>query len=156
MSYHQGPYQNMSPSGFIGFVVCLFVLFSVSTFFAPREFAFVVTGTGACAAALAIFLHFRFLRQAREEDISVLPKREEIFQTPDRNLFSSRYEKISGKSLAATCPYCKNHFQFIERVMFCKKCHAMHHLDCWNANRGCGIFGCEGKQARIISQNIRN
>lgn len=156
MPYHQGPYQNMSPSGFIGLVVCLVVVFSISTFFAPREFAFVVAGTGVCGAALAIFLHFRFLRQAREQDISLLLTREEMFQPPDRNLYSSHYEEIHGNSPAPTCPYCKNRFQFIERVMFCNKCHAMHHLDCWNANRGCGIFGCEGRRASLIRQKIQS
>jgi ABC-type nickel/cobalt efflux system permease component RcnA len=156
MEYHEGPFQKMSPSGFIGLLVVIFVIFASSTLFAPTEFALLFACIALIAIPLAFFLHRRFLRQARHDEISLLSKPEETFVRANR-MTSSRFDKLTiNKVLNAACPYCKNHFQPNEHVMFCEKCNAMHHLDCWNANSGCGIFGCESKKAGNLEQFMRN
>ncbi|WP_164103244.1 RING finger protein [Candidatus Laterigemmans baculatus] len=30
-----------------------------------------------------------------------------------------------------------------EEIIYCEKCGAPHHADCWHYNRGCAIYGCK-------------
>src|SRR5262245_54487266 len=72
-------------------------------------------------------------------------------------LASTHYDALFNRTATDTaCPYCKNHFQPSDLVMLCDKCKSVHHLDCWNANSGYGIFGCDEKKASKIEKFIRN
>lgn len=42
----------------------------------------------------------------------------------------------------ASCQVCGVPPQPAETV-YCEKCGAPHHADCWNYNRGCAIYGCK-------------
>jgi hypothetical protein len=44
----------------------------------------------------------------------------------------------SGRS----CPYCRFAFKPGVRLVDCPACHAPHHADCWDDNRGCAVLGC--------------
>jgi Prokaryotic RING finger family 1 len=155
--YHQGPYQHMSPSGFPGFLLIilaisrLWVLFGNST-----AFYLFLSGITIAGAVLAIFLRKYFRRQSRAEEISLFGRTEDDFERANRKLSSTRYDALfNNNSPDASCPYCKNHFLPSELVMLCDKCKSVHHLDCWNANSGCGIFGCDEKKASKIEEFIR-
>lgn len=43
----------------------------------------------------------------------------------------------------AQCPFCKEEISSPERWA-CRKCGAQHHLNCWEENQGCAVFGCSG------------
>lgn len=44
--------------------------------------------------------------------------------------------------IGKTCPFCKNKITDADQVMVCPSCGAVHHLNCWNENKGCTTFGC--------------
>src|SRR5262249_39581585 len=91
------------------------------------------------------------------EDISLFHKPEEIFSRPNSRKSSSDFKNLLAEELLdAKCPYCRNVFHSVDRVMFCDRCNALHHLDCWNTNSGCAIFGCEGKKAANIKKIATN
>jgi hypothetical protein len=156
--YHQGPYQHMSPSGFPGLLLIILAIGGLWVLFRnPTGFYLFLAGITIIGAVLAIFLHKYFRRQSRIEEISLLSRTEEDFHRPDKKFSSTSYETLfNNNTLDASCPYCKNHFLPSEFVILCDKCKSVHHLDCWNANSGCGIFGCDEKRASKIEQLVRH
>jgi RING finger family protein len=156
--YHRGPYQQMSPSGFPGFLLMILAIVGLWRLLPNHQhFYIAIPVLALLGGILAIFLRKYFRRQARAEEISLLHRTEEEFQRPNKKLSSAHYDALFTDASADTaCPYCKNHFQPSDLVMLCDKCKSVHHLDCWNANSGCGIFGCEEKRASKIKQFIRN
>lgn len=40
------------------------------------------------------------------------------------------------------CPFCKAEITEADQVMVCPACGSVHHLNCWNENKGCTTFGC--------------
>jgi len=40
------------------------------------------------------------------------------------------------------CPYCRTAISDQDEVNICPACDTPHHLDCWEENRGCTVFGC--------------
>src|SRR5262249_16073331 len=145
-NYHQGPYQHMSFSGFPGLLLIVLAIGGLWVLFRnPTGFYFFVSGAVTLGAVLAIFLRKYFRRQSRAEEISFFGRTEDDFQRPNKKLSSMRYDALTNNSADTSCPYCKNHFMPTEFVILCDKCKSVHHLDCWNANSGCGIFGCEEK-----------
>src|SRR5262245_61667186 len=54
---------------------------------------------------------------------------------------------IKGKTIATyKCPYCKNFAVGAKELVKCAKCKTVHHLQCWQENQQCSVFGCEGKE----------
>jgi hypothetical protein len=155
--YNQGPYQQMSPSGFPGLLLIVLALCGLWVLFRnPTAFYFFMSGIAILGSILAIFLRKYFRSQSKAEEISLLGRIQEDFERPNKKLSSRRYDSMMNISVDASCPYCKNHFSATEFVILCDKCKSIHHLDCWNANSGCGIFGCEEKQASKIEERIRH
>jgi hypothetical protein len=155
--YHQGPYQRMSPSGFPGLLLIILAIVGLWVSLKPHEFYYAVSGIAIIGFALSFFLRKYFRRQEAREEISLLHKTENEFQQPDKKLSSAHYQSLFiSNTVDTACPYCKNHFQPSDLVMLCEKCKSIHHLDCWNANKGCGIFGCDEIRASKIEENIRN
>lgn len=155
--YHQGPYQHMDFSGFPGLLLIVLALGGLWVLFGdPTGFYFYIAGITILGSLLAIFLRKYFRRQSRAEEISLLGRTEVDFQRPNKKLSSTRYDALSNNTADTSCPYCKNHFSPTEFVILCEKCKSVHHLDCWNANSGCGIFGCEEKKASKIEEFVRH
>ena len=155
--YHQGPYQHMSPSGFPGLLLIVLAIGGLWVAMPDHpSFYFVISAVTILGAILAIFIRKYFRRRSRAEEISLLHNTEEDFERPNKKLASTHYEVLYNQTTQDTvCPYCKNHFRLSDLVMLCDKCKSVHHLDCWNANSGCGIFGCEEKKASKIEQFVR-
>lgn len=42
----------------------------------------------------------------------------------------------------ALCQVCGE--AVVDEKVYCSRCHAPHHKDCWEFNKGCSIFGCGG------------
>ena len=42
----------------------------------------------------------------------------------------------------ALCQVCGE--AVVDEKVYCSRCHAPHHRDCWEFNKGCSIFGCGG------------
>jgi len=52
----------------------------------------------------------------------------------------------STASAAATgvlCPVCQSPVDSAESTRSCPQCHSPHHQECWDYNRGCGLYGCK-------------
>lgn len=47
--------------------------------------------------------------------------------------------------LVGRCPVCSEAVRFSRRA--CLRCDAQHHEECWEYNRGCGIYGCQVRPA---------
>jgi hypothetical protein len=45
-------------------------------------------------------------------------------------------------TLTPHCPVCRHHCTDAGTDLACPRCHTLHHLDCWNYNGGCGLYGC--------------
>lgn len=50
-----------------------------------------------------------------------------------------------NKNVGRECPYCKKIIQVDENIVVCSNCGIAHHLECWNENRGCTTYDCDGK-----------
>jgi len=48
------------------------------------------------------------------------------------------------------CPYCKAEIELGTVVVACDECGSPYHLECWNSDEGCAVYGCQG---RIASEN---
>lgn len=61
--------------------------------------------------------------------------------------------KKSGKEL--NCPFCLNPVSPEEAVR-CPKCGVLHHIECWQLNGRCSVYGCDGwvVWSRQISERI--
>lgn len=42
------------------------------------------------------------------------------------------------------CPYCSSTISPSDEITKCSRCLAVHHLKCWEQNKGCTTFGCSG------------
>jgi hypothetical protein len=42
----------------------------------------------------------------------------------------------------ALCTVCQSPFETAEEVFHCPGCNAPYHKDCWEYNKGCGVYGC--------------
>ena len=62
------------------------------------------------------------------------------------NKNSTPVKKRGLKLEALICPYCKEHFHFFSHVVRCNRCGTYHHDVCWNSNKACGVFGCQGSR----------
>jgi hypothetical protein len=62
-----------------------------------------------------------------------------------------RLSRVLTKSQNLRCPFCKNEYEGSDLVLSCTSCKATHHVECWNANGSCTVFGC-GSKSRY-SQN---
>lgn len=140
--------------GVLAIAISLFATFVV---WAPfREFPVIVAVISVFGGLLAFYMRKRYARQHREEHISLLASEQE-FTNAKRKVSASTYDHMATKTTAITkCPYCLNRFQANDRVMFCATCKSSHHLECWNANSGCGVFGCDGKKADNIRHHLRS
>lgn len=54
----------------------------------------------------------------------------------------SRHNKKTGPPL--NCPYCKETTLGSFEVAACSKCNTIHHVECWDENHACAVFGCSG------------
>jgi hypothetical protein len=49
------------------------------------------------------------------------------------------------------CPYCRFPIAPSEPTIVCPKCQLAHHKECWEANRGCTTYGCDGRQGVVTA-----
>lgn len=54
------------------------------------------------------------------------------------------------------CPYCKSEFKEGDNIVQCNQCDAVLHAECWEANRGCTTFDCQGSPAGTWHINEAN
>lgn len=40
------------------------------------------------------------------------------------------------------CPYCHTIIKPTQQTRVCPACSATFHVECWNENKGCAVFGC--------------
>lgn len=40
------------------------------------------------------------------------------------------------------CPYCRAEIKGSDHIQICSLCKTPHHLDCWQENKGCTVYGC--------------
>ena len=52
--------------------------------------------------------------------------------------------KIKKISSPLICPYCKELTLGVSQIAKCSNCGTIHHVDCWQSNGSCSIFGCHG------------
>ena len=69
--YSPGPFMKMSPSGFPGLLVVLFVVFTSCEFFGI-QFLWVLLGLGAVGVALAAVLCFVHSRKPKDVGLSLV------------------------------------------------------------------------------------
>ena len=43
------------------------------------------------------------------------------------------------------CPYCRSAIEVGSKVVVCAECKSLYHLECWNSDEGCAVFGCQGR-----------
>jgi TM2 domain-containing membrane protein YozV len=43
---------------------------------------------------------------------------------------------------ALVCPYCRTPIEPDDEIHKCSACGTVHHLECWEENGGCTVFGC--------------
>ena len=67
-----GPFMKMSPAGFPGLVIVVFVVFTSCLFFGV-EFLWVLFGLGILGVCFAAMLHFVHLWKSRDVELSVTP-----------------------------------------------------------------------------------
>src|SRR5262249_35114204 len=103
---------------------------------------------GLTGTATAVLLRLWFEHDASSEYLSLFGKGNDRFR---KEIASVRYQEALQNLYDPKCPYCKNTYESNDRVLWCFKCRAIHHLECWNANSGCAVFGCEGKMATITA-----
>ena len=47
--------------------------------------------------------------------------------------------------IAPTCEVCGKPFDADTAIVRCDTCKTLHHLDCWQYNRGCAVYACNGR-----------
>ncbi|RLD15833.1 hypothetical protein DRI50_03335 [candidate division KSB1 bacterium] len=52
------------------------------------------------------------------------------------------HTKENGQHAERICPYCRTAIDDPDEIKFCSACHTPHHVDCWDENNGCTVFGC--------------
>ena len=52
-----------------------------------------------------------------------------------------------GQTIGVSCPVCQCEVMSEEEYGNCPACDTVHHLDCWEDNEGCGVYGCEHVQS---------
>ena len=67
-----GPFMKMSPAGFPGLLIVVFVVFT-SCFFFGVEFLWVLLGLGVLGVCFAAMLHFVHLWKSADVELSVTP-----------------------------------------------------------------------------------
>ncbi|MBI4862942.1 MAG: hypothetical protein HY815_22170 [Candidatus Riflebacteria bacterium] len=50
---------------------------------------------------------------------------------------STAFEKGQGR-----CPVCREKLAETRQLRVCPRCQTPHHLECWEYNGACGVFGC--------------
>ena len=45
------------------------------------------------------------------------------------------------------CPYCQTNIKSDKEARNCETCHAPHHKECWEENKGCTTYGCRENPA---------
>ena len=50
-------------------------------------------------------------------------------------------------AVGKVCPYCRFPIKAGEPVQICPSCGEPHHLDCWQENGGCTVYGCRSSPA---------
>ena len=58
---------------------------------------------------------------------------------------------VQGKK----CPYCQTIIADEEQIVNCGVCGISHHKACWEENRGCTTFGCQGLPAGGLAEQPR-
>lgn len=43
-----------------------------------------------------------------------------------------------------SCPYCQAEFLEDDTRIICPECGIAHHIDCWESNKACSVYGCDG------------
>jgi hypothetical protein len=48
---------------------------------------------------------------------------------------------------STVCPYCLSPIEDKEERVLCPACGVAHHVECWQTNGKCSVYGCDGWQA---------
>ncbi len=64
-----------------------------------------------------------------------------IVVVPNPNTDSDEVTSASQKTIGI-CAYCRTSIKSSDHVQVCSSCKTPHHLDCWQENKGCTIYGC--------------
>jgi hypothetical protein len=55
--------------------------------------------------------------------------------------------RTPADAVGKVCPYCRFPIKAGEPVQICPSCGEPHHLDCWQENGGCTVYGCRASPA---------
>jgi hypothetical protein len=55
--------------------------------------------------------------------------------------------RTPAAAVGKVCPYCRFPIKAGEPVQICPSCGEPHHLDCWQENGGCTVYGCRSSPA---------
>ena len=53
------------------------------------------------------------------------------------------------------CPYCHTVIKPTHTTKECPECSAIYHIECWNENKGCSVFGCKQNPLNSIKSNYK-
>lgn len=92
------------------------------------------------------------IRQAIDKYYGEMPTDKIPFDSAQNALEAgaSEYEK----SNRMVCPYCKSKIVFISEIISCSECRAYYHAECWSASGRCSVFGCTGKKAITMQEDV--
>lgn len=51
------------------------------------------------------------------------------------------------------CEVCGKPFDIDTAIVRCNSCKTLHHLDCWQYNRGCAVYACSGRMYDRLTPN---
>lgn len=66
-----------------------------------------------------------------------------------------------SKKAGKHCSYCHGVIKPSQQIIECSKCSGIYHVECWNENDGCAVYGCkdnspakESSEKMIISDSV--
>lgn len=59
-----------------------------------------------------------------------------------------------GRNQSMFCEVCGERIdrKDLGDLVLCLRCNAIHHRECWNYNKGCAIYGCQGKAMKTLDE----
>jgi len=77
-----------------------------------------------------------------------------------RETIKTKHSPINNKKETVICPYCRTEIKSSDHVHVCSSCNTMHHLECWQENNGCTVYGCKNappdEEKIIVDATITN
>jgi len=63
---------------------------------------------------------------------------------------SPRHTRAVTRHIGKKCPYCQTRIEEGEGLTVCPECGIPHHVECWNENGGCTVWGCRAAPGPVV------